>query len=203
MAMMATMAMDVSVDARPYYDTYKSIATTTLPIRQPSRAKLPDLPPSIMSLNIQRQQVVSVSKPRPPPAIIEEAVPARPTSFPVANANVEELIQGLNFILSPSASGNPNLAADILTWVCLFDNLIRSSSLVAPLDGATFLDLIILMNEQLETAADDRRRIFYDTTSKAGIDGTLQRLFKASRSVRLEKEVEDFEDAREEWLAVG
>ena len=43
------------------------------------------------------------------------------------------------------------------------------------------------------------KRLFYQSAEYAGIHGVLDKLQTVSKSVRVMKEIEEFEDVKEEW----
>lgn len=61
------------------------------------------------------------------------------------------------------------------------------------------IDLIVALNDSIEKSNDVMKRHFYQATERAGFDGVLGKLQTVSRSVRAMKEIEEFQDARDEW----
>ncbi len=61
------------------------------------------------------------------------------------------------------------------------------------------VELLVGVNGSIEKCDDKMKRLFYQGTEQAGIDGVLQKLQTVSKSVRAMKEVEEFEDARDDW----
>jgi hypothetical protein len=55
------------------------------------------------------------------------------------------------------------------------------------------------LNELVEKSDDRMKMLFYQSTEYAGIHGVLDKLQTVSKSVRVMKEIEEFEDVKEEW----
>jgi hypothetical protein len=61
------------------------------------------------------------------------------------------------------------------------------------------VDLLVHLNELIEKADGKMRKLFYDASTQARIDSVLDKLQTVSKSVRVQKEVEEFEDEKAEW----
>ncbi len=61
------------------------------------------------------------------------------------------------------------------------------------------IDLSVDLNDLIEKSNDVMKRLFYQATDRTGFDAVLEKLQMVSRSVRAMKEIEEFQDARDEW----
>ena len=187
----------IGPDVRPHFAKTNFKAPIPMRTKGLKQIPAPNLPPSIIALNAQRKANAWESIRRPKTAFVP-LPPGRPTCFNVNKASTTDLRQGLKYLLSSNAMPSPDLAKDVNTWIRLVENSVDSWMVSQSTD---LVDLLIDLNNGLEEAPGDRRRTFYNTSSAAGIDASLMKLVERTRSVRVEKEVEDFEDTREDWLA--
>jgi hypothetical protein len=66
-------------------------------------------------------------------------------------------------------------------------------------EESMMVDLFIGLNSSIETSDDDMKRLIYQGTEQAGIDRVLDRFCTVLGLVRMMKEVEEFQDVRDEW----
>ena len=68
-----------------------------------------------------------------------------------------------------------------------------------PDQNEMMVDFLICLNRSVEKSDDRMKRLFYQSVEYAGIHGVLDKLQTVSKSVRVMKEIEEFEDVKEEW----
>lgn len=66
-------------------------------------------------------------------------------------------------------------------------------------DLSTQVDLLVELNSNIERSSKTVRARFYEASYQTRLAETLERLQTKTRSVRILKEIEEFEDAQEEW----
>jgi hypothetical protein len=59
--------------------------------------------------------------------------------------------------------------------------------------------LLGALNEAVENSSRGMRQLFYETSDSSGFATALDQVQTISKSVRVMKEIEEFEDAKEEW----
>ncbi|KAF7672366.1 hypothetical protein GT037_009397 [Alternaria burnsii] len=62
-----------------------------------------------------------------------------------------------------------------------------------------FLMLLGALNEAVENSSRGTRQLFYEISDSSGFATALDQVQTTSKSVRVMKEIEEFEDAKEEW----
>lgn len=173
-----------------------------------------NLPLRIMELNNKRRRTGIPASRDTNREFSKDALP----SFMHAEApTTQELEQGLAHIFQPlmSQSARQDVlqrearANAMARWVHGFDNLLQTQRLSAlssasremqamrPELQTASVGLLCSLNERLEGANDRLRTVLYTSSSVAGIDGALDKLLTLTKSVRVEKEVEEFRDERE------
>ena len=55
------------------------------------------------------------------------------------------------------------------------------------------------LNTKVEQSNKRLRNLFYERSDDAGLMGALDAVEQCSKSVRVVKEIEDFQDARDDW----
>jgi hypothetical protein len=88
----------------------------------------------------------------------------------------------------------------------LIDSWVSESALTSPdskeakqAEWNEVIDLLIGLNGLIEESDDRMKRVFYLSTEQGGIDELLHKWQALSNSVRGTKELEEFNDVREEW----
>ena len=143
----------------------------------------------------------------------------RPLFLATTVPSTREIREGIVFILQPLPVSDPAEAGhvatararDISLWVhglnhlldLLVSNMHRADDPAAVgvlgLPHNEAVDLIIHVNEAIQTSNPTARTVFYKASSAANIDQAWQKLERLSKSVRVTKEIEEFEDERDEW----
>ena len=202
MAQMAACKV-TSHDIKPYIAAVAPTPAVSLPVRALAKeVPHPHLPPSIMSLNMRRQEnAMEVVAKRE--EISRKLPPERPACFKSQEPTIDELAHGLDYIFSNNGKSHLGLLKDIHAWVQLLRTLVDSRilSLTSPeaLQHTDLLELFIHLNDKLETTGDNMRQSFYQASTAVHVDDILQRIVTLTRSIRVEQVVDEFIDIRQEW----
>jgi hypothetical protein len=191
--------------------------STSLPAVNPNSKR--QLPVAIVKLNIRRQSASSKAFEEYQKNCFEPKPPCKLSFLSLEIPTVPQLRHGLTYIFRPfpqsTAAGQESLNRDerrkeIVRWIQGLDHLLdawisgtmssHSAHKEAIQDEQNeMVDLLIGLNGSIETSDDDMKRLFYQGTEQAGIDRVLDRFCMVLGSVRAMKEVEEFEDVRDEW----
>jgi len=176
------------------------------------------LPAAIVLLNKRRQSTGAKGfkdfqeKYHPPKP------PSKPSFLTLEVPSVPQLRDGLDYIFRPfppattrqTIANRDERKREIFRWTEGLDHLLNSwasepiSSLPASKEarqakGNEMVDLLVRLNGLIDGSDDRMKRVFYQGAEQGEIDGVLDKLQRVSKSVRGMKEVEEFEDVREEW----
>lgn len=94
---------------------------------------------------------------------------------------------------------------DVITWVHELDHFLDACGFSSDgqnpshMSSSDLVDLLICLNEWIESSSGALRSIFYQAAEQAGLDRVFEKLQRISKSVRCAKEIEEYEDVREEW----
>lgn len=176
------------------------------------------LPAAIVVLNERRQSTGAKGfkdfqekyhppKPPPKPSFLTLEIPTAP-----------QLLDGLDYIFRPfppattrqTVANRDERKREIFRWTEGLDHLLNSwasepisspsaSKEARQAKGNEMVDLLVRLNGLIDGSDDRMKRVFYQGAEQGEIDGVLDKLQRVSKSVRGMKEVEEFEDVREEW----
>ena len=178
------------------------------------------LPASIIALN-NRRQVTGLKEFEEFKA--KNAAPKQlhmPSFLTLDVPSLPQLRDGLTYIFRPFTSMKSNQARnaleerkkEIVRWTHGFDHFLNSwQSQAIPSSSCSeevglgpkqndVVDLFVHLNGLVEKADGKMRKLFYDASTQAQIDNVLDKLQTVSKSVRVQKEVEEFEDEKAEWV---
>jgi hypothetical protein len=85
---------------------------------------------------------------------------------------------------------------EIKRWAQDFSHIVESTTRKQDENMLTFLTIL---NEAVENSSNRALKLFYSSTDSMGFAEALDRLQSVSKSVRVMKEIEEFQDARKEW----
>jgi hypothetical protein len=176
------------------------------------------LPAAIVLLNERRQSTGAKGfkdfqeKYHPPKP------PSKPSFLTLEIPTVPQLLDGLDYIFRPfplattrqTVANRDERKREIFRWTEGLDHLLNSwvsgpisspsaSKEVKQAKWNEMVDLLARLNGLIDESDDRMKRVFYQGTEQGEIDGVLDKLQRVSKSVRGMKEVEEFEDVREEW----
>lgn len=131
----------------------------------------------------------------PKPSLLTPAIlkPVTPTS--------QELKACIPYIFRSTAEGKQQtqeLRNEINRWTEGFSRFINHKAPPREKDEC-FLMLLGALNEAVENSSRGTRQLFYETSDSSGFATALDQVQTISKSVRVMKEIEEFEDAKEEW----
>lgn len=176
------------------------------------------LPVAIALLNERRQATGSKEfkeyqkKYQPPKPV------AKPSFLDVEVPTIRQLHESLDYIFRPFAGTGARQAnvhrderkKEIVRWIQGLDHLLDSwiseprsspsgSNEAEQTKRHEIVELLVRLNGSMEDSDERIKSVFYQGTEQAGIGEVLDKLQTVSRSVRVVKEVEEFQDVREEW----
>jgi len=193
----------------------KYIAPYIVPHPTPKLPK--NLPGPIIELNNRRQSTGlkefeeykaknALPKQLPRPSFLTLEVPALP-----------QLHDGLTYIFRSFISRTGSQArlalderkSEIVRWTHGLDHSLNSwTSLPSSSDSKEgfqpklndAVELLVHLNGLIGKSDVKMKKLFYEASTLGQIDNVLDKLQTVSKSVRVQKEVEEFEDERKEWL---
>ena len=184
-----------------------------------SRSKR-ELPASIIELNLRRQSSGQKAFQEYQKKHFEpkKLPPPRPSFLYLETPTVPQLRDGLCYVFRSFSVATARQATlnrderkkEVVRWAQGLDHLLdswTSESTIFSSDSQEaeqakqneLVDLFVALNASIEKSNDVMKRLFYQAALGAGIDRVLEKLQTVSRSVRAMKEIEEFEDARDEW----
>jgi AMMECR1 domain-containing protein len=61
------------------------------------------------------------------------------------------------------------------------------------------LEMLVVLNEAIDKSDQTRRQMFYQAVEETRFTEVLDELQQKSKSIRVVKEVEEFEDTKDDW----
>ncbi|KAF2690880.1 hypothetical protein K458DRAFT_438643 [Lentithecium fluviatile CBS 122367] len=161
------------------------------------------VPPSIVPLNNERRafgvkEFDAFTK--------RHVRPVRPSFLAVSTPDVVQLQDSLAYIFHPAPNLDEGTAStppqerisEISRWIEGFRQFVQTDGSRGDQSKA-LVDLMVTLNEAIEKSDGALRAMFYQASDLVHLPEALERLQSNSKSVRVMKEVEEFQDAREEW----
>ena len=200
------------------FHSKKHIAPYILP--NPTPKQLTEhLPAPIIALNKRRQDTGRKEFEKFKAKNAPSKLLHRPSFFTLDVPALPQLRDGLTYIFRPFTLKTGSKARnalderknEIVRWTQGFDHFLSSwlsqtipsssCSVVVELKAEQneAVDLLVHLNELIEKADGKMRKLFYDASTQARIDSVLDKLQTVSKSVRVQKEVEEFKDEKAEW----
>jgi len=105
------------------------------------------------------------------------------------------------YILQATPDGKQQiqeLKSEIEPWTQGFFLLINSMVPSVESDEK-LLALLTPLNEAVEKSTGKVQQLFYEASSSAGFEKAVDQVLAMSKSVRVTKEIEEFQDVKEEW----
>ncbi|KAI4652459.1 hypothetical protein J4E93_002661 [Alternaria ventricosa] len=177
-----------------------SIAEST-PRRRGLRRHV-DLPAATVALNIERRAFGA----REYEAFKQRHAQPKKSLKPyfltsVAPTN-QELQDSIPHIFQSTAEGKQQtqeLKNEISRWTQEFARFVDDTKATQSNKDGHVLSLLGALNEAVDSSTGKMRKLFYETSDSAGFTSVLNQVETMSKSVRVMKEIEDFQDAKEEW----
>lgn len=125
----------------------------------------------------------------------------KPSFLELTAPTIHGLQDCIPYIFASSPDGKQQtheLKSEMERWMQGFSHFVRNNKPDAVSDTG-LLALLATLNGAIEKSAISVRRLFYDMSDSAGLFTTLDQILAVSKSVRVMKEIEEFQDARQEW----
>lgn len=175
------------------------------------------LPPSLIAINEQRQAISvreyntymqerTQNAERPVPAL--QPIPVKPAFLRSVAPDLQQLRKGLEYIFRPLSNGGKTDQAcaelqerskEVKEWIVGFSKYIQE--ITTP--NSEQVDLLVALNAEMERTNSKMQRLFYEACNDAQLVNELGKFQRCTKSVRLMKEIEEFEDAMEDWMDEG
>ncbi|USP76631.1 hypothetical protein yc1106_03905 [Curvularia clavata] len=170
-------------------------------IRQPNVVGQGDIPSATDDLNAMRRAVgvreyEAFKQRHTPPKQVQ-----KPSFLKPIAPTIQELRDCIPYIFASLPDGKQQtqeLRSEIERWAQGFSLFVRNNKPDTESD-AGLLALLTRLNEAVEKSAKSVRRLFYEVSDSIGLLETLDKVMMVSKSVRVMKEIEEFQDAKEEW----
>ncbi|CAN9271246.1 unnamed protein product [Alternaria alternata] len=135
-------------------------------------------------------------KKTPRPSLLTPTIliPVSPTS--------QELQACIPYIFRSTVEGKQQMVElknEIGQWTEQFSRFVIQNEAPPREKDECFLTLLRALNEAVENSSRGTRQLFYETSDSSGFATALDQVQNISKSVRVMKEIEEFEDAKEEW----
>jgi hypothetical protein len=127
---------------------------------------------------------------------------AKPSLLINVNSTSQDIQACIPYLFQSTAEGKQQtqeLRSEISRWTQEFFRFVNDDK--APLEekDECLLKLLGALNEAVECSSRSMRQLFYETSDSSGFKTALDQVQTTSKSVRVMKEIEEFEDAKEEW----
>ncbi|KAF7511671.1 hypothetical protein GJ744_003834 [Endocarpon pusillum] len=211
---------DISASFGPLPTPLDDSTTDRAAVTHPPLTRKPplELPAAIAERNIKRQSSGSLEFNEYRKKHLLPSSPSKPPFLTLEVPTLFQLRDGLNYIFRPFPQTTTRQATldrnerkkEVLRWTHRLEHLLDrwiAEPISAPLasNGGKhakvdeLVELLVGMNGWIDKCDYKVRRLFYQVTEPAEIDRVLRELQTVAKSVRVMKEVEEFEDARDEW----
>ncbi|KAF2021492.1 hypothetical protein BU24DRAFT_21569 [Aaosphaeria arxii CBS 175.79] len=158
----------------------------------------PELDPSIVTLNQLRQVV---AKKETEAFKKKHTKVAKPSFLTVAAPSIPQLNSGLQYLFQPASeirTGRNKADAewdhDVLRWMEGFNQFVRGGA-----KDPVVIDLLVALNKAMEQCSSRRKAMFYGAADRVDFMDHLDTLQDNTKSVRVMKEIEEFQDVRDDW----
>ncbi|KAF2178127.1 hypothetical protein K469DRAFT_695763 [Zopfia rhizophila CBS 207.26] len=166
------------------------------------------LPSSIVELNNMRQitalkefQVFKLKYSKPTELV-------KPAFLYLQAPDLAQLREGLRYIFRPLPVGGTDQAriesherkSEVVRWADGFSQYIKGVLRNNDQSHNGQVDLLVDLNGAIEKSDWKMRGLFYQASEQARLEEMLDRLQASLKSVRVMKEIEEFQDAKEEWV---
>jgi hypothetical protein len=128
--------------------------------------------------------------------------PSKPAFLDITVPDLKQIQAALGYVFrslpesrtDSARAANKERTQEIIKWTESFRQFIRSAD-----KNEGQVDLLVALNATVESADWRMRRLFYQASAQANLMELLEELQESSKSVRVMKEVEEFQDAKEDW----
>ena len=127
---------------------------------------------------------------------------AKPSFLTSVTPNSQDLQACIPHIFQSTAEGKQQTQErknQISRWTHEFSRFVNDGSVAQRVKDEGLLTLLGALNEAVDSSTGKKRKLFYETSDLAGFTSVLDRIETASKSVRVMKEIEEFQDVKDEW----
>ena len=127
---------------------------------------------------------------------------AKPSLLTMPTPTSQELQACIPYILRSEIEGKQQtreLENEISRWTQEFSRFINDNKATPTDRDECVLTLLGALNEAIDNSTPRMRQLFYETSGSAGFADALNQVKTVSKAVRVKKEIEEFEDTKEEW----
>ncbi|KAH7558423.1 hypothetical protein J3E72DRAFT_24370 [Bipolaris maydis] len=159
------------------------------------------LPPEIVDLNARRRAFGEEEYETFRQYHSTEEKVQKPSFLTPATPTIRDLYNGILYLFGALSEGKQQtseLKFETERWIQGLSLLIKNTTPDAESDEG-FLHLLQMLNRTVEGSSKSVRQLFYEVSDPAGLLSALDQVSATSKSVRVMKEIEDFQDAKEEW----
>ncbi|KAI4696650.1 uncharacterized protein J4E88_000827 [Alternaria novae-zelandiae] len=113
----------------------------------------------------------------------------------------QELQNSIPHIFQSTAEGKQQtqeLKNEMTRWTHEFSRFVDDGNATQNSRDENVLTLLGALNEAIDSSSGKMRQLFYETSDSAGFTAVLGRIETVSKSVRVMKEAEEFQDVKEE-----
>jgi hypothetical protein len=161
-----------------------------------------ELPTATVELNNERRAFGAKEYEAFRQRYAQPAKVSKPSFLTSATPTGRELQACIPHIFRSTADGKQQTQErrnEIDRWTHEFARFVKDGSTTQRVKDECALALLGALNEAVESSSGRMRQLFYEASDSAGFAAALNQVESSSKSVRVMKEIEEFQDAKEEW----
>lgn len=170
-----------------------------------------ELTPSVVAVNIERRVLgmreFETFTQRNTQRQRRAVRPKRPAFLALRTPTIQQLQDGLAYVFHPLsdvigenvASRSAAQTNEVLQWIEGFRQSVESTAWNFD-QSKGLIDLMVALNGAVEKSDPRTRASFYTGADQVGLMEVLAQAQSSSKSVRIMKEIEEFQEVKEEWL---
>jgi len=127
---------------------------------------------------------------------------SKPSFLTSVVPTIEELQDCIPHIFRSTTDGKQQtqeLKNEVIRWTHELSHFVNDTKATQAYKDGHVLTLLGALNEAVDSSTGKSRQLFYDTSDSAGFAAVLDRIATVSKSVRVMKEIEEFQDVKDEW----
>jgi len=127
---------------------------------------------------------------------------SKPSFLTSVTPSSQDLQACIPHIFQSTAEGKQQtqeLKNEMTRWTHEFSGFVIDRNATHKSRDESVLTLLGVLNEAIDSSSEKMRKLFYETSDSAGFTSVLNQVETTSKSVRVMKEIEEFQDAKEEW----
>ncbi|KAI4679844.1 hypothetical protein J4E81_010249 [Alternaria sp. BMP 2799] len=126
---------------------------------------------------------------------------SKPSFLTSVTPSSQDLQACIPHIFQSTAEGKQQtqeLKNEVTRWTHEFSHFVIDRTATHKSRDESVLTLLGVLNEAIDSSSEKIRKLFYETSDSAGFTSVLNQVERTSKSVRVMKEIEEFQDAKEE-----